>query len=77
MTTDAQDKTDATAKASGPDSNSPSGFQEIVAVVLLSVTAILTAWSGFESSKWAARCRSRSARRPAQESRRPATTRKR
>jgi hypothetical protein len=28
------------------------GLQEIIAVVLLAVTAILTAWSGFESSKW-------------------------
>jgi hypothetical protein len=27
-------------------------FQELIAVVLLSVTAILTAWSGFEASKW-------------------------
>ncbi|MBY5162532.1 hypothetical protein [Salsipaludibacter albus] len=26
--------------------------RELVAVILLSVTAILTAWSGFESSKW-------------------------
>lgn len=28
------------------------GMRELVAVVLLSVTAVLTAWSGFESSKW-------------------------
>lgn len=26
--------------------------RELIAVVLLSVTAVLTAWSGFESSKW-------------------------
>jgi hypothetical protein len=35
-----------------PDRDRARGPQEIVAVVLLSVTAILTAWSGFESSKW-------------------------
>lgn len=29
----------------------PSGL-ELLAVVVLSVTAVLTAWSGFESSKW-------------------------
>ena len=27
-------------------------LREIIAVVLLAVTAVLTAWSGFESSKW-------------------------
>jgi hypothetical protein len=27
-------------------------WRELVAVILLSVTAILTAWSGFQSSKW-------------------------
>lgn len=27
-------------------------FREILAVVLLSVTAVLTAWCGFEASKW-------------------------
>jgi hypothetical protein len=27
-------------------------WREVVAVVLLSVTAIVTAWSGFQSSKW-------------------------
>lgn len=28
------------------------GVRELVAVVVLSVTAVLTAWSGFEASKW-------------------------
>lgn len=28
------------------------GIHELVGVVVLSVTAVLTAWSGFESSKW-------------------------
>lgn len=28
------------------------GIGELLAVVVLSVTAVLTAWSGFESSKW-------------------------
>lgn len=28
------------------------GIHEWVAVIVLSVTAVLTAWSGFESSKW-------------------------
>jgi hypothetical protein len=28
------------------------GVREVVAVTLLAVTAVLTAWSGFESSKW-------------------------
>jgi hypothetical protein len=31
---------------SGPD------WRELVAVILLSITTILTAWSGFQSSKW-------------------------
>ena len=30
----------------GPD------WRELVTVVLLSVTAVLTAWSGFQASKW-------------------------
>ncbi len=29
-----------------------SNWRELVAVILLSVTTILTAWSGFQSSKW-------------------------
>jgi hypothetical protein len=32
--------------------NRARGLQEAVAVVLLAVTAILTAWTGFQSSKW-------------------------
>ena len=35
-----------------PDRDRATGLQEVIAVVLLSVTAILTAWSGFQSSKW-------------------------
>jgi uncharacterized membrane protein YkgB len=27
-------------------------WRELVAVVLLSMTAVLTAWSGFQASKW-------------------------
>lgn len=27
--------------------------RELVAVILLSLTAVLTAWSGFQSHKWA------------------------
>ncbi len=33
-----------------PDTSA--GWRELVAVVLLSVTAIATAWSGFQASKW-------------------------
>lgn len=33
-------------------SEARAGVRELVAVVVLSVTAVLTAWSGFESSKW-------------------------
>lgn len=33
-----------------PDTSA--GWRELIAVVLLSVTAIATAWSGFQSSKW-------------------------
>lgn len=33
-----------------PDTSA--GWRELVAVILLSVTAIATAWSGFQSSKW-------------------------
>lgn len=45
-------------KAGDPAAATSSGHprwaqaREIIAVVLLSVTAILTAWCGFESSKW-------------------------
>lgn len=34
------------------DDSRGAGTRELIAVVLLSVTAILTAWSGFQSSKW-------------------------
>lgn len=43
---------DETTDASSPPHARATEIQEIIAVVLLSVTAILTAWSGFESSKW-------------------------
>ena len=33
-----------------PDTSA--GWREVIAVILLSVTAIATAWSGFQSSKW-------------------------
>ncbi len=32
--------------------DSAAGWRELVAVVLLSVTAIVTAWTGFQASKW-------------------------
>lgn len=35
-----------------PDAGRDLDWRELVAVVLLSVTTILTAWSGFQSSKW-------------------------
>jgi hypothetical protein len=35
-----------------PDAGHEIDWRELVAVVLLSVTTILTAWSGFQSSKW-------------------------
>lgn len=38
--------------ASARDPRRESRAREILAVVVLSVTAILTAWCGFESSKW-------------------------
>jgi hypothetical protein len=47
---------DMTQDESGPDSGESgkdkSKVLETIALVLLSVTAILTAWCGFESSKW-------------------------
>ena len=30
----------------------PVDWLELVAVLLLSITAIMTAWAGFQSSKW-------------------------
>lgn len=35
-----------------PETQRAHDWREFVAVILLSVTAILTAWSGFQSSKW-------------------------
>ncbi len=35
-----------------PDAGHQLDWRELVAVVLLSVTTIVTAWSGFQSSKW-------------------------
>jgi hypothetical protein len=35
-----------------PEDESRAGPADWIAVVVLSVTAVLTAWSGFESSKW-------------------------
>lgn len=52
MSTDHTDDRGEITDKPPPDRDRARGLQEIVAVVLLSVTAILTAWSGFESSKW-------------------------
>lgn len=39
--------------ADAPDAAAPrEGIRDLVAVVVLSVTAVLTAWCGFEASKW-------------------------
>lgn len=32
--------------------HSPTDWRELIAILLLSVTAILTAWTGFQASKW-------------------------
>jgi hypothetical protein len=40
------DDAEAIPKHTGPD------WRELVAVVLLSVTAVVTAWTGFQASKW-------------------------
>lgn len=40
------------ADSSGPDPERHKVVRETIALVLLAVTAILTAWCGFESSKW-------------------------
>ncbi len=42
-------------QAADPSSRTPSNsaeWRELVAVLLLSVTAIMTAWTGFQASKW-------------------------
>lgn len=35
-----------------PDSDPGTDWREFVAVLLMSITAVLTAWSGFQASKW-------------------------
>jgi len=55
-----QDSADAASTADAPTAEAPARgsrwrhrpFIEIVAVAMLSVTAILTAWCGFQASKW-------------------------
>lgn len=42
----------ASALASGNGDGHTLDWRELVAVLLLSVTAILTAWTGFQASKW-------------------------
>jgi len=39
-------------ESSGYIPDSAAGWRELIAIVLLSVTAIATAWSGFQASKW-------------------------
>lgn len=34
------------------DAREPTDWRELVTVVLLSITTVLTAWSGFQASKW-------------------------
>ena len=41
-----------TAPAPGASHHHATDWRELVAVILLSVTAILTAWTGFQASKW-------------------------
>ena len=38
--------------AEAPEKRPPGHVRETVVIVVLSVTAVLTAWCGFESSKW-------------------------
>lgn len=38
--------------ATGSTADRQADWREIIAVVLLSVTAVLTAWTGFQASKW-------------------------
>jgi hypothetical protein len=48
-----QDHASTTPEGSTEDAgDSHSGPHEMIALILLSVTAILTAWCGFEASKW-------------------------
>ena len=41
-----------TAEATGETHTTRPAWQEVVAVALLSIIAVATAWCGFESSKW-------------------------
>jgi hypothetical protein len=43
---------EAEEKSSSVIPDTSAGWRELIAVILLSVTAIATAWSGFQSSKW-------------------------
>jgi hypothetical protein len=52
VSTDLAEDPDEAAENPAPNRHRATGLQEIIAVVLLAVTAILTAWSGFQSSKW-------------------------
>ena len=52
-----------------PGKRPPGHVRETVVIIVLSITAVLTAWCGFESSKWSGKCPSPSARRPAPGSR--------
>ena len=50
-TTTAETPESSTAEAEAPEQRL-SGVRETIVVIVLSVTAVLTAWCGFESSKW-------------------------
>lgn len=52
MSTDQAEDPDGGADDPPANRHRARELQEIIAVVLLAVTAILTAWSGFQSSKW-------------------------
>lgn len=49
---DAPDRQDAPAVPHGGKGARGRSIQEIVTILLISVVAVLTAWCGFESSKW-------------------------
>lgn len=46
---DSEDRSNSAGRSGSAESM---GFRELAAVIVLAVTAVLTAWSGFESSKW-------------------------
>lgn len=53
MTNDtSSNENEAEEKSSSVIPDTSAGWRELIAVILLSVTAIATAWSGFQSSKW-------------------------